>query len=92
MDMTKWNEAMDWWRNAGMYSNIFFGGEIDLSQKIRQVAIKRLRASMDSMGCEEQGISSSDVNYEVFQMYQEFKRSGSESTIVFLVDANAEVA
>jgi len=71
----KW-KAMSWWK------------ESNVETYIRNVASRRLSKIYQGTG---QGISSSDINHQVFSMYQEFKQRNYNDTITFLVDATNEI-
>lgn len=64
---TEWKIAMDWWRSQPSTT----------PQIIRIVASRRLSLRLTGTG---QGISSSDINHEVFRMWKEYKESGEANT------------
>ena len=73
----KWKEAMTWWK------------ESNVETYIRNIATKRLSKMYEGSG---QGISSSDINHQVFSMYKEFKQGNyNDDTIAYLVDAANEI-
>jgi hypothetical protein len=83
-----WEEAMQWWKESGNFKNL-----------IRNAANNLLTATNERMGCEGQGISSSDTNHEVFHMYRDWlhysdvcAKDGTETNMVtFLLDVTADL-
>jgi hypothetical protein len=83
-----WEEAMNWWKNSG-----------DFAPLIRNAANNLLAACHERMGCEGQGISSSDTNHEVFHMYGSYlnyvaycEEHGEKINMVtFLMDVVADI-
>ena len=73
----KWKEAMTWWK------------ESNVETYIRNIASKRLSKIYEGTG---QGISSSDINHQVFSMHQEFKRGNYNDIITYLLDAANEIS
>jgi len=61
--MTGWEEAMKWWHELWETDKQMF-------HYIRNVAVARLEEDWP----EGQGISSSDTNHAVYEMYQDYKR------------------
>lgn len=55
---------------------------------IRRVATLRLCHYLAGTG---QGISSSDVNHEVFSLYKEYKREGLPEPVDWLLDRANEI-
>jgi len=60
--------------------------ESNVETYIRNIATKRLSKTYESTG---QG--TSDVNYEVFSMYQEFKQGNYNDIFTFLLNAANEI-
>ena len=69
-----WEQAMYWWKNSGAES------------EIRDAAYQLLEASNSRMGCEGQGIGSSDTNHEVYHMYSHYL-----SYVTYCEERNLEV-
>ena len=71
-------DAMKWWKSKSE----------TIQHNIRNLSINRLAKQMKEMGCEGQGIGSSDTNHAVYSMYCEYVNvmDKYDNLILFLFD------
>lgn len=73
MSQQEWDQAMTWWDAHGPQGTI----------RLRQIARAKLSAHYAGTG---QGISSSDINWEIFYIWKDYVYQGSPEFSAWLAD------